>query len=36
MDEDNSLDLEMVKEEQANDNMLQNRVMKYPDQCMTK
>ncbi len=36
MDEDNPLDLETVKEEQANDNMLQNRVMKYPDQCMTK
>jgi hypothetical protein len=31
MDEDNPLDLETVKEEQADDNVLRSRVMKYPD-----
>jgi hypothetical protein len=36
MDEDNSLDFEMVKEEQANDNVLQSRVLKYPDRYLTK
>ena len=36
MDEDNPLDIETVKEEQAEDNVLQSRAMKYPDRYMTK
>jgi len=36
MDDDNPLDLEAVKEEQANDQALQNRVAKYPDRYLTK
>ena len=36
MDDNNPLDLETVKEEQANDNTLPARVTKYPEQYLTK
>lgn len=36
MDDDNPLDLEIVKEEQAKDNALMSRVVKCPDQYLTK
>ena len=36
IDDNNPADLETVKEEQTNDNMLQARVAKYPDCYLTK
>ena len=36
MDEDNPLDMETVKEQQAADATLQRRVLKYPDWYTTK